>query len=386
MCLLIKGKDFMNRIKGQNLVEFAIIFGIIVIIGVIALTLLGKQVNQLFVNSTDKAKKFEPFNFSVNNDSNTGNLKAGDLKGTPDNPVRKCNNDVCTIDFGELILTGVPANYNDYIKSNGTSGTTDHFAQLLEEISQQLEDEGKTKEAKIVKDLANMGHFMADYQQLVETKASKCKDDANPYTCFQAQYVYGSKLPVSEISVPDNVKHLIPNFKPNNLATYELERNFFDFDYGSMAFSSESMSQSRPSVAFTSMLKQITSPGSFVVDPSSYPPGYTPPPVAFDTDFNFSDTQKKIIKNLAENIIVMGFDFKDTLSNTSMSKPGAKLSYGVSDPLTGTNMGSRSVDYGTTGDKFFNDMISPQRAAYTDNNSKFICIAGYYSDYSNNCK
>lgn len=110
------------------------------------------------------------------------NLAGGSLGGTPDNPVEKCTDGTCMIDYGEFILNGVPENFSEVVQSTGTSGGTDSLVSLVKQIADQLEQNGKINESLEVRKLASLGHNIATLEKEYEKIAIGCNKDV---TCIQ---------------------------------------------------------------------------------------------------------------------------------------------------------------------------------------------------------
>lgn len=186
------------KYKGQNLIEFIIILSLVVIGAVLALTLLGGNVNTLF----GKITNIDPLNinaqnqnFASNNSSNQFSqseiekLSAGDLGGTADKPVEKCYNGDCIIDFGEFILKGVPENFDELVQTTGVSGGTDSLISLARQIADQLAMKGLNNESLEIKKFASLGHNIASLENEYEKMMISCNNDMSCALNFQDQCI-----------------------------------------------------------------------------------------------------------------------------------------------------------------------------------------------------
>lgn len=170
----------MNKNKfnnGQNLSEFGILLLILAVVAVIGLTLLGQNVFKMFRTTTAKTLNYDPIGMG-----NISEVPAGTLGGTPDKPVKQCNGKICIIDFGNFILNGMPADFNEFVETGGSSGGTDTLSNLIDQIAQQLEKSGKPDESLEFKKLANIGHNLAAIQKEIEKEIKNCKGDI---TCMR---------------------------------------------------------------------------------------------------------------------------------------------------------------------------------------------------------
>ena len=198
--------------KGQNLTELAIILAVIVIAGIAVYSLLGGKVHTIFSKSVDKSKEFVPFGGAVN-PVNTKSpvyqlIEPGSLGGTSDSPVTECNSSSCNIDFGEFVLQGIPSDLSQLIETSGTSAGQKELLSLIEQIAQQLEEDGEKDGAQQYRDLANLGHFLAQIESEIEKGAESCKNDSDSFNCMRSVLANSS----DNMSLPDNLKHLIPDF------------------------------------------------------------------------------------------------------------------------------------------------------------------------------
>src|SRR3989339_651169 len=91
--------------SGSSLTQY------IIIIALIAVVVTGTY----FIMGQTIVNKLEAFYLSLQNSSNDsdiskpkdGKIIAGQLGGTPDNPVQKCLTGSCSIDYGNFILNGI---------------------------------------------------------------------------------------------------------------------------------------------------------------------------------------------------------------------------------------------------------------------------------------
>ncbi|MEW5821834.1 MAG: hypothetical protein AB1782_16690 [Cyanobacteriota bacterium] len=184
----------MRKITGSNLIEYAIPIALVgLVVGLGLYYLFSSGLLNKFIFSTGKAdiddqsqkislnKNLDETALPLVNDQNSSepDLMAGDLGGTPDKPVKKCNSSTCTIDFGSFILSGIPQNYQDFTESSGSSGGTDELLSLLDQIISQIESQDPTIDVNLLKLLSNKGHAIADNQKTIETTASNLLNNSS---------------------------------------------------------------------------------------------------------------------------------------------------------------------------------------------------------------
>lgn len=349
----------MRKIKGQNITEFAIIVSLVVIVCIVILTLLGGQINKLFDLSWMKVENFKPFGVSY--DKNTGKaLTTGPLGGTPQQPVAKCNAGSCDIDYGDMVLTGIPENFGSFVESSGTSGGTEKLISLLEQIATDLENKGDSAGAQEFRDLANLSHFSAQMQRDIDQKAESCASTGNPMGCMQSYLVSQS----AASSVPANISSLIPGFYTGEylcnvsaFASLGYQRNGAEVRWPNSGYENRS-TQNAASIKILDRI--LDAP-----------------------DTKYSQNLKNITTALMQNIdnlavrqqgMVSGIEAPHNFAANEFSKQY--------DIITGQPTGS--ITYTTPAQ--LEDLYHPSTAQGTDLTSILTCVAGKNFDSGRACK
>lgn len=205
--IAIKG-SYMRFSKGANLIEYIIplaLIGIVVGLGMFYLFSSGSMGNFFKASmganqngdkiTVDKNIENEPL--VSEKTTNISSQSHFNSDGSENDPVAHCDGSECTIDYGDFTLSGIPANFNEYVESSATSGGTDKISDLLMQIALQLEQEGKTTEASEVRKLANMGHNIASIQREFERIAGQCinANNCNTQYPYENQYNLAFKKP-----------------------------------------------------------------------------------------------------------------------------------------------------------------------------------------------
>lgn len=172
----------IKKVKGASLAQYAIIIALIALALVPVFYLLGINIVEYFSSlkqglseQKDSVAISSPASTPVSGTDTTAPepIVSGSLSGSPDTPVKKCSDGVCTIDFGEYSLSGVPDNINDYLQSTGSSGTTETLLKLLDQIIAQSKSIKTSADISLLKDIASQGHDIADNQKEVEVRAKE---------------------------------------------------------------------------------------------------------------------------------------------------------------------------------------------------------------------
>ena len=214
--------------KGQNLAEITSLIALVVIVGVCVYQMMGNNINSMFNLTHKEYKTYKPFDWdSSNNNINNTNTNSNNQTSiaTTDSPIVNCNNGKCTLDFGDYVLTGMPANLSEFIETSGSSAGTDALASIIQQLADQLANEGKKEESTDLSNLANMAYFMADYQKQSELFAQQCSSDSNPELCYKNKINSNKSL-----ALPDELKSLLPGYKTTD--SFALNRAYTNLGVG----------------------------------------------------------------------------------------------------------------------------------------------------------
>lgn len=167
-----------KNLSGTSLAQYAIIIALIALALVPVFFLLGgilKGSLEDFYNKLKGNNTLQTEQMPVNNNTNSSlpTMTKGELNGTPDKPVKSCDETSCNIDYGEFILTGVPKNMNDFVQSSGSSGGTDKLAALIDQLATQVPSINSPAYSNLLKKLADKGHEIAQLEKNLEDNANK---------------------------------------------------------------------------------------------------------------------------------------------------------------------------------------------------------------------
>ncbi|MEW5820355.1 MAG: hypothetical protein AB1782_09205 [Cyanobacteriota bacterium] len=280
---------------------------------------------------------------------------AGCFNGTPEEPVKRCENGLCTIDFGEFILNGLPENFNEFVETVGTSSGTDKICSMLEQIADQLELNGDVDGAKDFRNLANLEHFVADMQGEMDQQAKTCSTAPDPMACMQSYL--GSTSPASE--VPSNLDGVLTSFYTGeylaNISAY-CGLGYSRY-YNEVKFPSAEPSTSRPSGAASIIFDKILN------------------------DSSYSDSLKNVTIALMQNVDDIAVNQQKMISGIQ-----SPLGYGTDivnkyNILNGQLIETVTPTPPATIDGFYH----PQTSVATDLTSTLICVSGKNTSESMAC-
>lgn len=322
---------------GASLAQYIIIIALIGMAAFVAFSLLGRQIvenlTSLENNYSDINKEIDTSNLEVA----PGPLKGGDLGGTPTAPVVKCVESMCTIDYGEFVLNGLPDDFSEYIQSSGTSGGTDALASLLTQMSDQLESNGNNIQASDIKKLSLLVKMLGQTQKNTEDALTACKSSPNVDQC-----VNDSGTKPANIPLPDELQTLMPDY---NSAS----------DLNSMI--------SRSSVSHAKWW-QVSAPPEFgfAADKTRYPAfamlGLVDKIMA---DPAYSATTKNVLTEIIKSTDDLG-SYLEATSN-SLAFGGAGISLLKKDPITGLSVTDNKVYTATNG---ISDITNPDKSNFKD--------------------
>lgn len=131
----------MKNISGSSLVDYVVptaVVGLVLGLGIYYMVSDGNLLNY-FKASVSGYKKNKQI---VIDSQGTANIKGGSLGGTADNPKMQCGFKVCTIDFGDFILTGIPEDIAEISTASRGGEQTANYANLITKLAEQMERDG----------------------------------------------------------------------------------------------------------------------------------------------------------------------------------------------------------------------------------------------------
>lgn len=351
----------MKKNRGSALVDYVIPTAVIGII-------LGLSLYYMMSNGTLLNYLAASANMKV--DMNTGQGVIGpnlsnSSTDTGTDGIFTCASGKCDIDFGDFILTGIPENFGELVKTTGTSGGTDELMSLIEQIADQLADKGDADGAAEYRKLANLGHFIADVQKSNESAINACSTKVayEIYSCLQDTAAQSANIPL-----PPDLADILTGYSQDDSLGLISQRT----EIGKARNEMDLTSNVSPGAAFIVYYDKIMA------------------------NTKYSDNMKNITKELYKNIA----DLTDTHSLTVQVSNGFanfvlpdkpqeaydnfttffdKVRY---DPLTGEASNYRVFWDGTK----YKNILHPETSVGTDLNSAFICATGLNKDTGTECK
>ena len=344
----------MLRSKGSSLIDYILPTAIVGII-------LGLSLYTLY--SSGSLGGFMSASMDMKVDMNNGvavigehSLLSKSLGGTEAAPVKQCSFGVCIIDGGKLILTNIPDS-SSFIETAGSAGGTKKMADLISQIAGQIIDDPTTPEdeQKDLQTLANLGHFIAAYEQKIEDVIKDCNAQSDPKTCMQSNFWTG-KTPIS-IDLPDNLKDVLTDYSQSS-TNFGTQSNVF-IDMGLAAKScvkgTSCLSAKEPNDAFFYYYDKVMSSSS-----SSYSPA-----------------AKNSVTELFQDIALLGYNMSLQIDNAA----GGAATGGGYDPLTGEFV---SVTYPKIND--LSEILHPKTSVGSNLDSAIMCAVGGKPDDGYSCK
>ena len=191
------------------------------------------------------------------NNNSLNNIKTpGFLGGKPDNPVKVCKGNECTIDFGNVILHNIPDNFGSYVETNGNAGGTNKLLTILAQLKAQLEQNPDVPPGVIaqIQGLLDRGYELVDIEKEFETFYDSAKDTIAGYNEYanskKTGDTYFNNASPIDILRGINVVNSISSNDYGNVSlkngndTYEITANFdnisklldptavFEYEYG----------------------------------------------------------------------------------------------------------------------------------------------------------
>lgn len=193
---------------GTSTVQYIIIIVLVILAVIPAFYLIGQNVIDYFTALHKGLGGNQVSASSEGTPDNQPPVNIDDILNNIDQSMKQCDGGVCTINFDDISLTGIPENFNEFVETSGASAGTDKMAELIEQLANQLANDGKSEEAKQIMQLANLGHNLAVLQNYAESIVVSCNNDK---ACIQAEFQSTMNMPdgynVSASPFPDNVTY-----------------------------------------------------------------------------------------------------------------------------------------------------------------------------------
>ena len=170
----------MKSIKGNATTQYAIIIVLVIIALIPVLFIFGGTITRSFTDFYNCLLNTEKYTPVVKTDTNnpvsanisetttnktdtttsiktsskpiidtTGNttsanstMASGSYSTTLTNPQVNCDKGICTINYGDFVLNGIPDNFGGFIEAQGASGGLETIAASLQEIIDSLDEPG----------------------------------------------------------------------------------------------------------------------------------------------------------------------------------------------------------------------------------------------------
>ncbi len=344
----------MNKEHGNQIIQYVIIIALVALAVGSVFFILGSNLVTNFTNFYNifSNKANENNNQVASNDSLKSQggiakeeIKSGSMGGTPDIPVKKCENNFCTIDYGEFVLQGVPDHFTEFVRTTGSSGGTQTLVNLLDQIIDQMEGEINPDSLQKAKELSNLSHMLADYESQLEQYADNCKNSSDPKACI-ADIFAQKYYPSSEFAA------IYPDINLNG-------DSYAHTDLGSAL----NFYQTKPE----EFEKRKNTDLPFAIVDSFN---------GFKDDDGYTDVQKAVITELYRQISSMGQELDDLFY---AAKSDEVWSYTYYDPVTGESS-PMTIENIT-----LDDITNPEFSKLTDIDASLICLTGQNQDINGQC-
>lgn len=357
----------MSYNKGASMAQYAIIVALVGVALCGTFLTLGKTISEQLASMhlifADNNVVLQ--NNAIEEAIREVSLVAGSLEGTLKTPVRDCVDGTCALDYGEFTLNGIPDNFGTFVETSGTAGGTDLLSSLIDQVADYLEESGETEASAEYRQLANLGHLMADFNEAIEKAAETCSLDfgishTKGMSCFRKE-INTSR---NAIQVPENLQDII-----SNNTEYDLDRLL---EQGVLIGEAKN--------EYLDMCPEGVCSGSYESDISRYP-SYAMVSVfeKIVSNPNYSEDLKNITKELYRNISDLAYDQAGhSQSAMHMFNPYRMTEY---DPVTGEEIGEKTF---LSSDNF-EEILNPQASTVSDIDSALICTTSGNVDSNGNC-
>jgi len=276
-----------------------------------------------------------------------------------------CSSNSCSIDLGDVSLTGVPQNLAKYVETTGSSAGTQKIMQLFEQIATQLESQGDVEGSKLYRDLANLGYFNATIQLKSEEMAKSCSSSSlDSIGCLQ------NKLKqTASYDLPSSVSGILTNYNSSSTTVVDFSNKSTDLGLAKYTelknpSSFNSLKTEYPAYAMLDIYNQIMSNSSF------------------------SSSLKNVTKELYKNINSVSFQrayaLADYSTYSSSNMFNTTAFYTQYDPFTGSVLNANTVSRSIS--STLTEILKPKTSTNTNLSSTLVCVSGDNTSDGSTCK
>lgn len=171
----------MDKFKGSSLAQYCIIIALVALAITPVLFMLSSNLVSIFTNYdtafgeiADKAKDNTPKkHYDSINQMTNGSLDVD------------CTSGECVFKAGDLTIKGIPDDFSSLVETTGVSSGTETLVEILDQIVVQLENTALTEDTDNIRELANLGHQLAQVEYEMTTyectdNQAYCVFDVNP--------------------------------------------------------------------------------------------------------------------------------------------------------------------------------------------------------------
>ncbi|MEW5819472.1 MAG: hypothetical protein AB1782_04720 [Cyanobacteriota bacterium] len=338
----------MRNTLGSGLVDYTVPTALVGIIVGLALynMVTNNSILKFLSFSIDGDTDLKKQEININPMIKSESIKPGDLGGSSSNPVMQCKFSTCVIDYGDFILTGIPADFAEFTESAGTSGGSEVIVAIMNQLAAQLEADGDTDGAEKFQDLANITAFIAMIESQIENKAKGCIDKPDPKSCFQDEVLNNNYSG----QVPESISDIITNF--------DYGATLLDLKYNSRVGLGRSIQNDNNALYLSDINKN---PSYAFID-------------IFDSILNdpqIPAAMKDISVVLSQSVENLGFNHSTLSSQLYMSEVEA-METAEFDVVTGDQ--GTLQDFGSSTD--MNILVEPQISLATQLTAALMCASG----------
>ena len=179
---------------GNAISQYAIIIGLVILALIPVFLIFGNTINKSFTDFLHILQNKDVTTTSSTNLNTVINSTSKNTSNYSGTPTSNCEDGSCTIDYGDFVLTGIPDDFSGFIETHGTSGGTETLVALLDQMAEQMKDNVPPEDYQTYKELANLGHILADFEASLEDTAKNCANyKVFPDECMQDKIGWGTK-------------------------------------------------------------------------------------------------------------------------------------------------------------------------------------------------
>ena len=171
--------------KAQEAIEFILITVLVFFGALFTVVVFGDKMANFFTGDSSVAKNANASAPVINPKANMQFINDYETTVQIDDEQSRmaCTNGVCVLKVGDVVISDIPENFNNYVSTSGSSGGTETISKIYKSIADALSEQGLTSESEKIKELSSMASNIAVVEHVFEGMVNSCNGNE---TCIRS--------------------------------------------------------------------------------------------------------------------------------------------------------------------------------------------------------